>query len=264
MTSHFYFPYAGNKNREMVEIYPKLNLDNVEIVVEPYAGTCAMSYHIWNKNKNAPIRYVLNDIDPFVYEIYQIAKDPARQEQIEKQFNEWIDAFNVFETMEGRKLFYLSIKEKNTFESKLFISKIYQMRAGLCPTIPNTKKAGYFYFKKAPVHEFFNTANITFTNNCGLSTYNEYRKEAKALILLDPPYLLSEITYYQNSSGVKIYEYLGDNKMDDEPAKIYLIVENTWIMRLLFKNLMIHQYPKKYENKHTKTIHAIFSNIKLS
>lgn len=264
MTSHFYLPYAGNKNREMVEIYPKLNLENVEIVVEPYAGTCAMSYHIWLKNKNAPLRYVLNDMDPFLFELYQVAKDPARQEEVEKQFNEWVDAFNVFETMDGRKLFYLSLKAKNTFESKLFIHKIYQIRAGLCPTLENTKKANYLCFKKAPVYEFFNTANITFTNNDGLSTYNEYRKEAKAIILLDPPYLLSELTYYQNSSGVKIYEYLGENKMEDEQAKIYLIVENTWIMRLLFKNLMIHQYPKKYENKHTKTIHAIFSNMKIS
>ncbi len=264
MTSHFYIPYAGNKNREMCEIYPKLSLDNVEIVVEPYAGTCAMSYHIWLKNKNSPMRYVLNDLDPFIFELYQVSRNPDRQEQIEKQLSDWVDEFNKSPTMETRKKFYLSIKNKNSFESQIFINRYYQMRQGLCPTFERTPQINHkFEFKKAPVHEFFNTANITFTNNCGLSTYNEYRKEAKALILLDPPYLLSEITFYQNSSGVKIYEYLGENKMDDEPAKIYLIVENTWIMRLLFKTLLIHQYPKKYENKHTKTIHAIFSNIKL-
>ncbi len=165
----------------MCEIYPKLNLDNVEIVVEPYAGTCAMSYNIWTKNKNSPIRYVLNDLDPFLFELYQIAKDPAKQEQVEKQFNEWIDEFNKFETMDGRKLFYLSVKEKNTFESKLFINKVYGIRAGLCPTMEKTKQlTNKFKFKKFPVLEFFNTANITFTNNDGISTYNE-NKQTKTI-----------------------------------------------------------------------------------
>lgn len=263
MTSHFYIPYAGNKYREMTEIYPKLNLDNVETIVEPFAGTCAMSHYIWRQNKDKNFKFIINDLSPLIFGFYQLSKDPKRQEEVETQINEWVDELNKLNVLETRKTWYNSIKNMNTFESNIFINKYYTIRYGLCPNIIRQGQFTKFNLSKCPIHEFFNTADITFTNSCGISTYDKYRKDKKALILLDPPYLLSDVNFYQNSSGVKIYEHLGENKIEDEPAKIYLIVENTWIMKLLFKNCLIHEYPKKYENKQVKTIHGIFSNIKL-
>jgi hypothetical protein len=262
--NHFYIPYAGNKRREMREIYPKLNLDNVKIVVEPYAGTCAMSYEIWNRNKDKNYLYILNDMSDFIYMLYQTSINKEKQIEIEKKLNDMVDEFNKFETMEERKKWFKSLKVDNTIEKEIFINKYYQIRQGLCPTMeykPKITDKAKFIYSEFPVHEFFNSANIQFRNTDGLEIYNEYRSNPDALILLDPPYLLSEINFYQNSSGVKIFEHLAENKIENEPAKIYLIVEFTWIMKLLFKNSLIHQYPKRYENKHTKTIHGIFSNI---
>lgn len=262
MTSHFYIPYAGNKNREMPEILPKLNFENVGIVVEPYGGTGAMSYHIWTKNKDKPLRYVINDFDPFIFELYNIAKDPEKIEKIEQKISDMIKEFNKFETMETRKAWYDSLKKENIFENRLFLNKYYQIRANLCPTMTYRPRLPEgFKFSSFPFFEFAKNANVEFTNKDGIEIYDEYRTNSEALILLDPPYLLSEITFYQNSSGIKIYEHLAENDIKKEKAKIYLIVELTWIMKLLFKNTLIYQYPKKYENKHTKTIHGIFSNI---
>ena len=262
MTSHFYIAYAGNKRREMCEIYPKLNLENVKIIVEPYSGTCAMSFNIWSKNKDKNYLYILNDLSDRINMLYEISTNKEKQAEIEQKIQVLIDEFNKFETLETRKAWYNSLKLNKTPENEIFLSKYYQIRYGMCPTMKYKPQiTEKFIFSKYPIHEFFNNANIKFSNKDGLEIYDEYRGNSEALILLDPPYLLSENSYYKNSSGVKIYEHLGENKIENEPSKIYLIVEFSWIMKLLFKNSLIHQYPKRYENKHTKTIHAIFSNI---
>ena len=44
MKTHFYITYPGNKRKEMKGLYPYLDFTNINTIVEPFAGTCAISY----------------------------------------------------------------------------------------------------------------------------------------------------------------------------------------------------------------------------
>ena len=46
MKTHFYITYPGNKRKEMKGLYPYLDFTNINTIVEPFAGTCAISYYI--------------------------------------------------------------------------------------------------------------------------------------------------------------------------------------------------------------------------
>ncbi len=41
------FLYHGNKREAIETIYNNLNFDNIETIVEPFCGSCALSYYIW-------------------------------------------------------------------------------------------------------------------------------------------------------------------------------------------------------------------------
>jgi hypothetical protein len=174
-----------------------------------------------------------------------------------------VEQEDSFDDFESRKKWWFDLKPKKTFESYLFFNIVYRFRIKVCPTFERMKKKGYYKFSNYPVYDFFKNANITFSNSDGLSIYEEYKQKADALILLDPPYLLSDNSLYFTASGVEIYQYLSENNFNKEPAKIYMIVESTWITKLLFKKDQIHEYAKKYQLTKKNTYHSIFSNVKI-
>ncbi len=45
--------------------------------------------------------------------------------------------------------------------------------------------------------EFIKTANFTFMNNDWYDVFKEYSNDEKALIIIDPPYLLTHNMFYQ-------------------------------------------------------------------
>ena len=59
MKSHFYIHYSGNKIKEMKDLYPYLDFTNITTIIEPYAGTCAVSYYISTQKQG--LTYILND-----------------------------------------------------------------------------------------------------------------------------------------------------------------------------------------------------------
>ena len=62
---------------------------------------------------------------------------------------------------------------------------------------------------------------------------------------------------------MNIYEYLYHNNITQEKAKVYLILENMWIIKLLFQhNNILFEYDKTYEASKKKTTHILISNTK--
>jgi hypothetical protein len=93
----------------------------------------------------------------------------------------------------------------------------------------------------------------------GITIYEKYKNDTNNLILLDPPYLLSCNEFYLQCN-TNIYEHLYKNKINNNHAEIYLILENVWIIKLLFDDLIKYEYKKNYQNKHKKTTHIIIYN----
>ena len=65
MKSHFYMSYFGNKRMEVETIFNNQDFTNITTVIEPYCGSCAMSYYISTQYSN--IDYVLNDNNGYLY-----------------------------------------------------------------------------------------------------------------------------------------------------------------------------------------------------
>ena len=69
-------------------------------------------------------------------------------------------------------------------------------------------------------------------------------------------------SFYVNPN-FNIYEYLYKNNMKKEKAKIYLILEDIWIIKVLFDKYKLLSYDKMYShNNSKKTKHSIYYIIK--
>ena len=77
MKNHFYIPYPGNKRKEMKGLYPYLNFTNIDIIVEPYTGSCAVINYISTQKQG--FAYILNDINIYLKAPEYVQSDTHRK-----------------------------------------------------------------------------------------------------------------------------------------------------------------------------------------
>ena len=95
-----------------------------------------------------------------------------------------------------------------------------------------------------------------------LKVYEQFKNNERCMIILDPPYILTYNDFYFDNR-INIYEYLNKNNISNEKAKIYLILENIWIIKLLFQNnFILFEYDKQYVLSKKQTSHILISNKK--
>lgn len=117
-----------------------------------------------------------------------------------------------------------------------------------------------FRIRDYKIFDFYINPNVSFTCQDAISVYETYKNNENCMLILDPPYIASCNSFYMDDS-LNIYEYLNNNNIKNEKAKIYLVLENQWIMKLLFKtNNILFQYDKQYELTKRKTSHILISN----
>lgn len=251
--NHFYISYFGNKRNEVLEIEKHINMTNIKTVIEPYCGSCAMSYYLYTKYPE--LTYVLNDNNKFLKEMYEIIKDDEKRIEFENKINKL-----KIELIDDKEKYKIKVKD-GTLEGWFIANKLYNIRPGTYPFYPSKCSKKQLDLTQPPIYNFFKNGKIIFTCDDGVKVYNNYKDNENNLILLDPPYLQTEVTYYKNPS-TQIYEYLFDNNISNEKAQICLILQDTFITRLLFKNQIKHIYDKKYFNQEKKKVqHIIINNL---
>lgn len=256
MKNHFFFSYCGNKRNEVENIYNILKdkLDNAEYIVEPFAGSTALSYYIWLKNPEKQFKYIINDNDELLIELYKIAQD-------ETKFNKLFDDLKIlFESIKNKDD-YNKLKKEKSLINYIFLNRVFLIHPGLYPSDPKRVSIKLVdRFKNAPIVEFLRKADITFSSIDALEIYKNYKSMKNAFIFLDPPYLASGGNSLYNHPGLKIFEYLFDNKIKNEPSFIILCLENIWIIKLLFNDNKSITYDKLYQMTKKKTEHIIIHN----
>lgn len=247
MKNHFYISYVGNKRSEVNKIYENINFEGIDTVIEPYCGSCAMSYYIWTKHPN--FKFILNDNNHYLLEMFNIIRDDDKLNEFEIKINELMPIFL------NNKDDYINFVKQNNVYSWFFANKFYSIRPGLFPQ--NKKIKNVMTIRNCPIINFFRNANIEFYNMDATECYKNYKNNENNLILLDPPYMDVNNTLYRDPTN-EIYEYLHENDIDQEKAKIYLILEKMWIMDLLFKDNEKIIYDKTYTSfNKKKTSHMI-------
>ena len=252
MKNHFYISYNGNKRNEAENFYNSIDLSQIKTIIEPFCGTSAISYYIWTMNPD--LKFVLNDNNKFIIEMYNIMKDDEKLKAFEDKINLCI----IPEVSKNKESYVKFIKENNNIFGWFVSYKFFNIRPGLFPLINKFSKID---FKKFPVYNFYKNAKIEFYNLDGLEIYEKYKMDNKNLIIMDPPYLNTDNDFYFDSN-TNIYEYLYKNDIIKEKSKIYLILEDNWIIKMLFNKYIIQSYDKRYQTTKKNTTHIIIYNKK--
>lgn len=252
--NHFYIRYAGNKRNEFDEFYKNANLENITTFIEPFVGTGAISYFLWEKHPN--LKFILNDITSYFKDMYEIHKDEQKIDEFNEKVTELIKSFK------GNKERYVEVVNQPNIYGWFIGHKIYNIRPKLYPLNRENYNEN-INLRDYPIYNFFKNADIEFYNDDAINIYEKYKNDETTLLFLDPPYLDSCNEFYEKSDKhLNIYEYLYNNNINKEKAKIYLMLEDMWINRLLFReNKIYEKYKKVYQSKKKVTNHILITQL---
>ncbi len=273
MKNHFFFPYAGNKRQEVEHIYQNINFQNIDTIVEPFCGSCALSYYIWSQNKTKNYKYVLNDLDSNLIELLRLVRDD-KYKQIEDEVNKKREEILSYEDdiIEAKKIYLEYIKQKDV-KGYVLGNKYYCLRSGMFPLSEFYKFSKVLDLSSAPIFDFLKNADIEIYNEDANKIIDKYDNK-KTFIFLDPPYIASCNNFYSTDTGDNInniYEMLSSKGLKNFNCKILICHENNWLFKLIFKDYLDgeKEYKKQYETSLHRgkgkktTTHIVVKNYKL-
>lgn len=254
--NHFFFRYAGNKRQEAKNFINKCSLDCIENVYELFCGSSSISFNLWLIYGDK-YNYYLNDNSKMIIDIYNTFKNEPLQE-IEKKIKDIKNSINNKED-------WVSIfKNNNNNDVYLNIFFLKYSKFGKLGFYDNDLR----YLKKdfslnklqLQFLDFIKSPNVHISCDDWFNLFDKNKDNNKALFIFDPPYMDSCNDFYLEKN-INIYEYFYKNKMENFRTNIYFILEDTWIVRMLFENNeFIDTYGKKYQVSGKKTTHVIIKN----
>jgi hypothetical protein len=290
--SHFICTYVGNKYREFKKnYYDLIDIKDDSIIIEPFAGSCGMSFYIWQQNKKSKtpkkLTFILNDISYTTYEIYQLYKRNTPNE-IEQKITE------AAQRMKDKDVWKKVKGPGSTIDIYEYI--VFNKFKGPKPYMyPQTsdkreERPGWWDYKFTPLQleffEFIRSENVHIYNQDWKDVFDIYKDNENAIFLFDPPYIMSSNVYYDdgckfniskkvvsvdktiekinkqdgNNKYQNVYEFFAEGKKYN--STIYFILEDMWIIKLLFRNSkVIHSIDKIYALSKKKTKHMLIKYI---
>jgi hypothetical protein len=258
--SHFVFQYKGNKHTEVDNIITSIDFANKKTIVEPFCGSSAISFNIYKIYKDN-FQYILNDLDNGLYKYYMFIKYNLQcYEDFEDNLNR---VSQEFLQHNDKKKFYIEIHKNNRdIYDYIFCKKHNGLGIdGLCPPDKRIAKTKFkLSQEQKDFFDFIKSSNVKIFNGEWYDIYNKYRELEDCILILDPPYAFSCNTFYIDKNIDNIYTRLSSTFYINK-CTFYLIIQDLWIMRILFKDFKILDcYDKHYQLKHKKTYHIIISN----
>lgn len=254
--NHFFFRYVGNKRQEAKNFIDKCSLYGVKNIYELFCGSSAISFNLWLIYGNK-YNYYLNDNCEMIINIYNTFKNEALEE-IEKKIN---DIKNSINNKEDWVRIFKNNNNKDVYLNIFFLKYSKFGRLGFYDNDLRYLKKDYSLSKlQLKFLEFIKSPNVYISNNDWFDLFDKNKDNEEALFIFDPPYMESCNDFYLEKT-INIYEYFYKNKMENFRSNIYFILEDTWIIRMLFENnQIIDSYNKKYEISKKKTTHLIIKN----
>jgi site-specific DNA-adenine methylase len=254
MKNHFIFSYLGNKRNETENFLNNIKLDNIKNIIEPFCGSSAISFAIWLQNKDK-FNYYLNDSDKKLNEVYKLMKNETIEE-IEEKVNDY--AKNI----KNKEDWLYALKNNDTnIYSYIFFKKFSALGSyGFYPNNKNNKYNFKITKETREFIEFIKQPYVHITLDDWFEVFAKFKDDESALFMIDPPYVMACNDFYSDRK-LNMYQYFFDNKIETNKAHIYLILEDHWILRLLFSsNSILLKYAKMYEISKKKTNHIIIYN----
>jgi 16S rRNA G966 N2-methylase RsmD len=258
--NNFLGVYYGNKKQEIKHFEEYLpNDDEIKTVVEPFAGSFALSrmkYYDYYKHS-----IHINDNSEEVKEVYDLIKNKH------DDLLRFVEDFNNFMNQQDQqridKSLYNEFFDKIDYlspRSKQFLKNSYSVRGV-------TKKFN-INFNYENLNDYLNNIRITYDDY--RVTCERYRKDKLAFLFFDPPYL---------DSFNQKYDQFGNNNTNDKnivdntyvyiylheyikkcKCKVMIIINKNSITDFLFKKYIKHEYAKTYQATKRKTVHLVITN----
>lgn len=99
--------------------------------------------------------------------------------------------------------------------------------------------------------DFIKNGNIIITCDEWINIFDKLKNDKEALFIIDPPYINSCNEMYNLNIGYKeninIYEYMFNNDLNNFLSRIIFILEDIWIIKILFKDNIKETYKKMYQ-----------------
>ena len=251
MKNHFFYPYVGNKREEVEHIYNLLDLNNINTIVEPFCGSCAVSYYIWSQNKDKNYKYILNDLDSNLINLLKSIRN-CEYKDIENEVNKMREEILEYENnMIEAKTIYLKHVKSGKLSGYILGHKYYKLRSFCFPLNELNKFNKKLDLSIAPIYDFLKNANIELYNEDANKIIDDNDNE-QSLIFLDPPYIVSCNDFYSTDTGeniCNIYEKLYYYKLKNYKSKIIICHENNWLFKILFREYLDGEteYNKNYQ-----------------
>lgn len=237
----------GNKKYELKYLLPmiKENINEDTIFIEPFCGSCIVSYNVFKLNVVKELH--INDRDEIRMKFFNDMIYENKREELYKIEEDILE--------KGEEEYYKHVdklKLKTDYWSYIIGKRIHSFRYGIFPT---TKK---IILSKISDNwlEFLTTANKT-TDDWKV-IMEKYKDNQNAFIYLDPPYLDScnasyckyEKTTMEDGTiidNTKIYidilNYLKNSK-----CKILFSINKNAITEHMYKDYINHTYNRSYSN----------------
>lgn len=256
MKNHFFFAYSGNKRNEAEKIVQNIDLSNIETIIEPFCGSCAVSYYISTLYPKK-FKYIINDTDEHLINLLNIFKNKKKGQQFINKINKLcFDKDNKFIDKET----YNKLLKNNDIYSYFIGHRFHAIRATLYPL---NKKMNVLNYDDINFIKFLTEEKVIIKNSDGLELIKENINNEKAFIFIDPPYIQSCNRFYDNPTG-NCYEYFYNvrNELKNFRSLLVFCLEDIWIIRLLFDNLKdsFIIYEKKYQVSKKLTNHILIIN----
>ena len=187
--------------------------------------------------------------DEHLIKLYKIAQDEGQLKKLENDINE------VAKTLDKEN--YKALMKERTFMAYMIGNLINKIR-------PGTWQLDYKYkpidLNSKPIVNFLRTENIEIKQMDGLELIKDKLNNENHLFIIDPPYVSACNDFYK-SKQTNIYEYFYNNEMRGMKSKIVFILEDNWIIKLLFQNYDHISYGKRYAATKKNTTHLIIKNF---
>ena len=195
---------------------------NYETYYELFCGGCSVLYYILNNCPNRFKRYVCNDINEPLIELYKLIKSNYLSiqstyehlwlelnkntdlERKKEYFNKIRSIFN--ESKDPKLLFFIMRTTTNGMprynKKGDFNNSFHVTRNGMAPMKTRVILADWSFL--------LNKYNVEFYSN----SYENYEVNKNDLLYLDPPYYNTKGMYYGSINYDNLWSYLKNNKAD--------------------------------------------------
>jgi site-specific DNA-adenine methylase len=165
--NHSFFSYIGNKRLEAPELYNNIDLKNINYIVEPFCGTCALSVYISSKHPKK-YKYILNDNDERLIKFFKYVQSSTEEQ---------IDQFNIDVNEKYKQLTKDNYKELLDIENIIDYYIIMKYSRFKCTRFMYDVvfcRNVVFDIKKFLIYDFIRNENIIFTCEDGIKCYEQY------------------------------------------------------------------------------------------